>query len=67
MKDLQSKKVARLSRKELLEGLIRDMEENDLTVGKFDEKLLRLMIEKVVVGTEGMLTFTLQSGMEIEV
>ena len=43
------------------------MEENDLTVGKFDEKLLRLMIEKVVVGTEGMLTFTLQSGMEIEV
>ncbi len=64
LKDLQSKKVAQLSRKELLEGLIRDMAENDLTVGKFDEKL---MVEKVVVGTDGMLTFTLRNGMEIEV
>lgn len=67
LKDLQSKKVARLSRKELLEGLIRDMEENDLTVGKFDEKLWRLMVEKVVVGTDGKLIFTLRNGMEVEV
>lgn len=67
LKDLQNKKVAQLSRKELLEGLIRDMAENDLTVGKFDEKLWRMMVEKVVVGTDGMLTFTLRNGMEIEV
>lgn len=67
LKDLQSKKVARLSRKELLEGLIRDMEENDLTVGKFDEKLWQMMVEKVVMGTDGKLIFTLRNGMEIEV
>ncbi|MCI6889658.1 MAG: hypothetical protein MR836_05715, partial [Ruminococcus sp.] len=67
LKDLQSKKVARLSRKELLEGLIQDMEENDLTVGKFDEKLWRMMVEKVIVGTDGKLIFTLRNGMEIEV
>ena len=39
LKDLQSKKIARLSRKELLEGLIRDMEGTDLMVDTFDEKL----------------------------
>ncbi len=67
LKALQSKKVARLSRKELLEGLIREMQESDLTVGKFDEKLWRLMVEKVVVGTDGKLIFTLRNGMEVEV
>lgn len=66
LKDLQSKKVARLSRKELLEGLIHTLEENEILIDKFDEKLWRLMVEKVVVGTDGMLTFTLRNDMEIE-
>lgn len=65
LKTLQSKKAARLSRK-LLEGLIREMQENEMTAGIFDEKLWRLMVEKVVVGTDGRLTFTLRNGMEVE-
>lgn len=67
LKDLQSKKVAQLSRKELLEGLVHTLEENEILIDRFDEKLWRLMVEKVVVRTDGVLTFTLRNGMEIEV
>lgn len=67
LKTLQSKKAARLSRKELLEGLIREMQESEMTAEVFDEKLWRLMVEKVVVGRDGKLTFTLRNGMKIEV
>lgn len=38
-----------------------------MTTEVFDEKLWRLMVEKVVVGTDGKLTFTLRNGMKIEV
>ena len=67
LKDLQSQKAARLSRKELLDGLVNVLEENGILIDKFDERLWRLMVEKVVVGIEGELTFTLRNGMEIEV
>ena len=63
--DLQSQKAARLSRKELLDGLIRSMEESDEIVTGFDENLWRLMVENVTVGTDGKLTFTLRNGTEI--
>ena len=67
LKDLQSQKAARLSRKELLDGLVNALEESGILIDKFDERLWRLMVEKVVVGIEGELTFTLWNGMEIEV
>ena len=67
LKDLQSKKVARLSRKELLEGLVHTLEENEILIDRFDEKLWRMMVEKVVVATDGKLTFTLRNDMEIEI
>ena len=67
LKDLQSQKAARLSRKELLDGLVKALEESGILIDKFDERLWRLMVEKVVVGIEGELTFTLRNGMEIEV
>ena len=65
LNELQSQKAARLSRKELLDGLIRSMEESSAIVTGFDENLWRLMVEKVVVGTDGKLTFTLRNGTEI--
>ena len=67
LKSLQSQKAARLSRKELLDGLAKMLEESGILIDKFDERLWRLMVEKVVVGIEGELTFTLRNGMEIEV
>ena len=47
--------------------IIREIEENDLTVTEFDEKLWRLMVESVEVDENGKLVFTLRNGMEIEV
>ena len=67
LKDLQSQKAARFSRKELLDGLVNALEESGILIDKFDERLWRLMVEKVVVGIEGELTFTLRNGMKIEV
>ena len=65
--DLQDKRAARLSRKELLEGLIRTMSREGIVTDTFDGKLWLLLVEKVTVGTDGKLTFTLRNGMEIEV
>ena len=67
LKGLQSQKAARLSRKELLDGLVKALEESGILIDKFDERLWRLMVEKATVDTDGKLTFTLRNGMEIEV
>ena len=61
LKDLQSQKAARLSRKELLDGLVQTLEESGILSDKFDERLWRLMVEKATVGTDGKLTFTLRN------
>ena len=65
--DLQDKRTARLSRKELLEGLIRTMSREGIVTDTFDGKLWLLLVEKATLGTDGKLTFTLRNGMEIEV
>ena len=65
--ELQDKRAARLSRKELLEGLIRTMKHDDIVTDTFDGKLWLLLVEKATVGTDGKLTFTLRNGMEVEV
>lgn len=67
LKELQSQKAARFSRKELLDGLVHTLEENGILIDRFDERLWRLMVEKVTVGTDGKLMFTLRNGTEIEV
>jgi len=67
LRDLLNKRAERLSRKELLEGLIRTMEHEDIVTDTFDSKLWLLLVEKATVETDGKLTFTLRNGMEIEV
>ena len=52
---LQAKKAERLSRKELLDGMIHEFEATDSVLQTFDEKLWRLMIENVTVSTDGTL------------
>lgn len=65
--ELLNKRAERLSRKELLEGLIRTMEHDGIVTDTFDGKLWLMLVEKATVGTDGKLTFTLRNGMEIEV
>ncbi len=67
LNELQSKKASRLSRKELLDGLIRTLEKTDMTLPTFNEKLWRLMVESVTVHTDGKLTFSIQNGTTIEI
>ncbi|MCM1530398.1 MAG: recombinase family protein [Alistipes sp.] len=67
LKDLQSKKASHLSRKDLLDGMIRQLTEQDMTITAFDEKLWRIMVENVTVGADGELTFLFRNGMKIEV
>ena len=64
---MREKKAEQISRKELLDGMIREIEENDLTVTEFDEKLWRLMVESVVVDENVKMTFKFRNEMEIEV
>ncbi len=49
--DLQDKRAARLSRKELLKGLIRTMSREGIVTDTFDGKLWLLLVEKATVGT----------------
>ena len=67
LQSLQHKKAERLSRKELLLGMISELEKTDMMIHEFDEKLWRLMVVKATVDTDGKLTFTLRNGMEIVV
>lgn len=62
-----SKKASRLSQKDLLDGMIRQLTEQDMTITAFDEKLWRIMVENVTVGTDGKLTFLFRNGTKIEV
>ncbi|MGN0647775.1 MAG: hypothetical protein ACI4J3_03995 [Oscillospiraceae bacterium] len=65
--DLLNKRAARLSRKELLEGVIRALSNEGIVTDTFDGKLWLLLMEKATVSTYGQLTFTLRNGMEVEV
>lgn len=67
LRNLQSKKVSRLSRKDLLDGMIHHLMEQDMMVTAFDEKLWRIMVENVTVDTDGKLNFAFRNGMKIEV
>ena len=67
VKDLQSRKASRISRRELLDGMITQFRETDMSLTVFDEKLWRIMVESVTVSTDGKLTFTIRNGMKIEV
>ena len=65
--NLLNKKAERLSRKELLDGLIRTMTREGIVTDTFDGKLWLLLVEKATMGADGKLTFTLRNGMEVEV
>ncbi len=62
---VQAKIARRLSRKELLDGMLRELESADLALAQFDEKLWRIMVENVTVGLDGEMVFRFRNGMEV--
>ena len=47
--------------------MIRELENQDIVLTQFDERLWRIMVESATVGTDGKLTFVFRNGMKIEV
>jgi len=45
--------------------MVDKIEKNGVMIADFDEKLWRLIVEKVTVNTDGSMVFTLRNGMEI--
>ena len=64
---VQAKIARRLSRKELLDGMVRELETADLALTQFDEKLWHIMVENVTVGLDGEMVFRFRNGMEVTV
>ena len=64
---VQAKIARRLSRKELLDAMMRELETADLTLPEFDEKLWRIMVENVTVGLDGEMLFKFRNGIEVTV
>lgn len=64
---VQAKIARRLSRKELLDGMVRELETTDLALTQFDEKPWRIMVENVTVGLDGDMVFRFRNGMEVTV
>ena len=63
--EVKQQKAERMSRRELLIGMVSEIEQNGIGITEFDEKLWRLIVEKVTVNTDGSMVFTLRNGMEI--
>ena len=66
LKSLENKKTTQKSRKELLENMVRELENADMTIAEFDEKLWQIMIESVTVKENGSLIFEFRNGMKYE-
>ena len=47
--------------------MIRELEDQDIALKQFDERLWRIMVESATVCTDGKLTFAFRNGMKIEV
>ena len=47
--------------------MVRELENTDLLLTQFDEKLWRIMVENVTVGLDGEMVFRFRNGMEVTV
>jgi len=63
--DLESAKRERLGRSLMIDGFIRDIENRELAVTEFDEKLWVAIIDRVVVERDGAMLFRFKNGLEV--
>lgn len=67
LRNSHSRKASRLFRKGLLDVMMKQFMEQDITITAFDEKLWRIMVDSVMVSTYVKLIFTFCNGMKNEV
>lgn len=63
--ELEAQKRERLGKGKILEGFIRDVQNRPLAVTEFDEELWLAVVDQVMVGREGSMTFRFKNGAEI--
>ena len=66
LEELEVRKRERLVKGKTLEGFIRDIQNRELAITEFDEKLWLAVIDKVTVGRDGSMRFRFKNGMEVE-
>jgi site-specific DNA recombinase len=66
LSNLEAQRLKHREKGKLLEHFIRDIETRPLLLEEFDEKLWTAVIDKVTVGSDGMMVFCFKDGIEIE-
>ncbi len=66
LEELEVQKRKRLGKGKILEGFIRDIQNRELAITEFDEKLWLAVIDKVTVGRDGSMTFLFKNGSKVE-
>ena len=64
--ELECAKRERLGRSNVTEGGVRDIENRELAITEFDEKLWVAVIDRVVVGRDGTMVFRFKNGADVE-
>lgn len=67
LEELDRQKADRLGRSQTISVFIRNLERSEQVLTEFDESLWAAVIDCVVVGVDGGLTFRFKDGAEIEV
>ena len=62
---MEAQKRERLGKGKTLEGVIREIQTRELAITEFDEKLWLAVVDHVVVGRDGSMTFRFKNGAEI--
>ena len=63
---LETAKRERLGKAKVIDGFVRDIENRELAVTRFDEKLWVAVIDRVVVGRDGAMLFRFRNGVDVE-
>ena len=65
IEELETAKRERISRSLMIEGFVRDIENRELAITEFDEKLWVAVIDRVTVGRDGTMVFKFRNGVEV--
>lgn len=63
--ELTAAKRERIGKSKMLDGFIREIESRPLVIEEFDDRLWAAVIDRVMVATDGTMTFHFKNGAEI--
>lgn len=66
LEGIDEKRLERSAKQENITAFIKELEQREDLISEFDEELWLGTVEKVIVNTEGKITFVFKDGMELE-